>query len=89
MAQAAKKVFPGKMTGIEISALSGTRNVRRSVWDRQVRRRGRLQQVRLARITFKTCQRTLNRWVKDHCTAGLQFNKTGLGQGREYVVFCM
>ena len=28
-----------------------------------------------------------HRWGKDHCTAGLQFNKTGLYQGRNYVVF--
>ena len=26
------------------------------------------------------------RWVKDHCTACLQFNKTRLAQGRKYAV---
>ena len=28
-------------------------------------------------------------WGKDHYTAGLQFNKTGLDQRRQYVVLCM
>ena len=28
-----------------------------------------------------------HRWGKDHCTDGLQFNNTGLDQGRKYVVF--
>ena len=30
-----------------------------------------------------------HRWWKDHCTAGLQFNKTGFDQKIKYVVICI
>ena len=43
----------------------------------------RFSQVALTKIWTEST----HRWGKDHCTAGLQFNKTGTDHKRTYILF--